>query len=93
MEKLRIACSPLTGTIYAGKINKGGDAWRGEPLDVTSDVLGSVIAKIGAGNVIVVRENGQPAYEIEVRRTLPMPAPAPDTALETSESEALPFTG
>lgn len=64
---LRVQCSPLTKTIFAGRINKAGDAWSGEPTDVTSDVLGAVIAKIGAGNVVTVNENGAPAYEIEVR--------------------------
>ena len=67
MSRLRIQCSPITGTIYAGRINKAGDAWAGEKTDVTSDVLGAVIHKIGAGNVITVNVNGKPGYEIEVR--------------------------
>jgi hypothetical protein len=67
MSGLRIQCSPLTKTIHAGRINKAGTAWTGEPVDVTSDVLGAVIYKVGAGNVIVVNENGEPAFEIEVR--------------------------
>jgi len=67
MSKLRVACSPLTGTIYAGRPNKAGTAWAGEKHDVTSDVIGAVIEKIGAGHVITVNENGKPAYEIEVR--------------------------
>jgi len=67
MNKLRVACSPLTGTIFAGRVNKAGDAWSGEPTDVTSDAIGAVIHKIGVGNVITVHESGVPAYEIEVR--------------------------
>lgn len=67
MSKLRVQCSPLTSTIYAGRINKAGDAWSGEKTDVTSDVLGAVIQKVGAGNIISVNVNGEPAYEIEVR--------------------------
>lgn len=67
MSKLRVGCSPLTKTIFAGRLNKAGNAWIGDPVDVTSDVLGSVIEKVGAGNVITVRENGKPAYEISVR--------------------------
>lgn len=67
MGKLRVQCSPLTEIIYAGRINKEGSAWAGEKTDVTSDVLGAVIQKIGAGNVITVNVNGKPAYEIEVR--------------------------
>lgn len=67
MSKLRVACSPLTGTIYAGRVNKAGTAWSGEKHDVTSDVIGAVIEKVGAGNIITVHENGRAAYEIEVR--------------------------
>jgi hypothetical protein len=67
MSKLRIQCSPLTGTIYAGRINDAGTAWKGQKTDVTSDVLGAVIHKVGVGNIITVNCDGKPAYEIEVR--------------------------
>lgn len=67
MIKLRIQCSPITGTIYAGRPNKAGTAWAGEKTDVTSDVLGAVIEKVGAGNIVTVNMSGKPAYEIEVR--------------------------
>lgn len=67
MTKIRIQCSPLTENIYAGRVNKAGTAWAGEKTDVTRDVLGAVIQKISAGNIITVNENGKPAYEIEVR--------------------------
>lgn len=41
----RIACSPLTGRIHAGRVNKEGTAFVGEKRDVTSDVLRAVIEK------------------------------------------------
>lgn len=41
----RIAASPLTGTVYAGRINKAGDGWVGKKADVTSDFLRAVIDK------------------------------------------------
>ena len=41
----RIACSPLTGRIYSGRLNKMQTAYVGEKLDVTSDVLRAVIEK------------------------------------------------
>lgn len=41
----RIACSPLTGRIHMGRVNKQGTAFVGEKKDVTSDVLCSVIEK------------------------------------------------
>lgn len=41
----RIACSPLTGRIYQGRVSKDGAFFVGEKKDVTSDVLKSVIEK------------------------------------------------
>lgn len=41
----RIGCSPLTGRIYSGRLNKEQNAYVGEKRDVTSDVLRSVIEK------------------------------------------------
>lgn len=41
----RIACSPLTGRIHMGRVNKQGTAFVGEKRDVTSDVLRAVIEK------------------------------------------------
>lgn len=41
----RIACSPLTGRIHMGRVNKAGTSFVGEKRDVTSDVLKSVIDK------------------------------------------------
>ncbi len=41
----KIACSPLTGRIYSGRLNKTQTAYVGEKLDVTSDVLRAVIEK------------------------------------------------
>jgi hypothetical protein len=74
-KPLRVQVSPLTNLIYVGRINKAGDAWSGEKTDVTSDVLGAVIQKIGVGNVITVNANGVPAYEIEVRALQKKEAP------------------
>ena len=45
MSTVRIACSPLTGRIYSGKLNKTQTAYVGEKLDVTSDVLRAVVEK------------------------------------------------
>jgi hypothetical protein len=67
MNRIRVQPSPLSNTIYAGRINKDGSAWQGEKHDVTSDVIGSIIQYVGAGNIISVNEDGKPAYEIEVR--------------------------
>lgn len=41
----RLACSPLTGTIFLGTVNKDGNAFIGTAADVTSDFLRAVIEK------------------------------------------------
>lgn len=67
----RIACSPLTGNIHLGRVNKQGTAFTGEKRDVTSDVLGAVIEKArfhggkfdvqdGLGNSWIVEVSKQP---------------------------------
>ena len=67
MSKLRVQTSPLSNKIYVGRINKQGDAWSGEPQEVTSDVLGSIIQYIGVNKTVTVNENGKPKYSIEVK--------------------------
>ncbi len=64
----RIACSPLTGRVFQGRVNKAGTAFVGEKKDITSDVLRAIVEKaefhggsfdIGAGGkkwkVVVTR--------------------------------------
>ena len=41
----RLACSPLTGTIFLGTVNQDGNAFTGTKADVTSDFLRAVIEK------------------------------------------------
>lgn len=39
----RIACSPLTGRILLGRLNKEQNAFTGEPKDVTNDFCRAVL--------------------------------------------------
>lgn len=72
MEKpIRVQCSPLTETIYAGRVSKDGKSWLSDRTDVTSGVLGAIIAKVGVGNVLTVTTDKK-AYEIEVRDVSPL---------------------
>lgn len=41
----RIACSPLTGRVFSGRVNSTGTGFVGQKKDVTSDVLRAVIEK------------------------------------------------
>jgi hypothetical protein len=65
-SKIVVACG-WTGRIYAGKLNKAGDAFLDGKQDVTSDVLKAIIDKIKPGKIEVVTIDGAPAFEIEVR--------------------------
>ena len=40
-EKLKLGMSPITKTVFAGKLNKNGDMWLGKK-DVTQDFLNVV---------------------------------------------------
>jgi hypothetical protein len=41
----KIACSPLTGRIFSGRVNSKLQAFVGQKKDVTSDVLEALIGK------------------------------------------------
>jgi hypothetical protein len=41
----RIACSPLTGRIHMGRVDKTGSHFVGQKQDVTSDVLRCFVEK------------------------------------------------
>lgn len=42
---MSLGVSPLTGTVFSGRINEKGDAWVGKKTDVTSDFLRCVLEK------------------------------------------------
>lgn len=41
----KIACSPLTGRIFQGRVNKERNSFVGQKKDVTSDVLCALVEK------------------------------------------------
>ena len=41
----RLACSPLTGTIFLGTVDKNGNAFVGAKADMTNDFLRTLIEK------------------------------------------------
>lgn len=67
----RLAMSPLTRTIYAGRVRQrdGYAEAVGVRHDVTSDFLSCIIqyAESHDGSFSII-ENGAPAYEVVVRR-------------------------
>lgn len=80
-RKLRIGCSPLTKTIYAGTIGKDGKTWLSDRTDVTTEALIAVAEHIGPGFFLTLEAtNGGPSLQIEVRKIPPQP-----TAIATRE--------
>jgi len=67
LKNIVIATAALSKRIYAGRLNKKGNAFTDGKQDVTSDVLKAIIDKIGVGNTEVVHVDGKPQFQIEVR--------------------------
>lgn len=70
MSLLRILCSPLTGRIYLGKINKKADGWLDFPVkrDVTGEVCAAVAQHaLKNGGSTIVTADGKQKYEIIVK--------------------------
>ena len=70
-KKLHVGCSPLTGTIFAGKILKDGRTWAVGKEDVTIEALVAVaqhIIKFGASVEISRADGSGVEYRITVER-------------------------
>jgi len=70
----RIACSPLTGRILQGRVNKAGYAFIGEKRDVTSDVLRAVIEKADFHGGTFEIEGGDKKWTVTVATVSASPA-------------------
>jgi hypothetical protein len=67
-KKLHVAVSPLTGTIFAGSLLKGGRTWAADKQDVTIEALAAVAEhalKFGKP-VVVSKPDGTPIYRVTV---------------------------
>lgn len=67
---IRLGYSPLTDRIYAGKMEADGQTMRDAKTDVTSDMLAAIKHYCPPGKERIIRENGKPAYLLQV---LPLP--------------------
>lgn len=64
---IRVACSPLTNTIYCGRVK--GSMWSGQKHDITIDALVAVAEHaLAFGKPVVVESDGVPEFEITVRK-------------------------
>ena len=65
----RIACSPLTGRILMGRLNKAQDTFVSEPTDVTSDFFRALVekAEFHSGAFVLPGSNGD-SWEVTVTK-------------------------
>lgn len=63
----RIACSPLTGRIFQGRVNKERNAFVGEKKDVTSDVFSALIEKAEFHGGAFVIEGGGRKWDVTIK--------------------------
>lgn len=69
-ENLHVACSPLTGNIYAGRLHKDGDRWAGDKKDVTNEAKLAVIEHLVShrdGSEVFSMDGGKTWLEISVK--------------------------
>lgn len=68
-SKLHVGCSPLTGTIYAGRVLKDGRTWAADRQDVSIEALVAVAEHgVWFGAPIEISKNGKLEYRITVEK-------------------------
>jgi hypothetical protein len=67
VSEQRIATAGITKRIYLGKISKDGRNFIGNKIDVTSDVINSLIEIFGDGKPHKITEDGEPKYVITIK--------------------------
>lgn len=66
MTNYHVGTSPITNTIFAGRLDKTGQCWASKS-DVTGAACGAVAEHVIAnGGSVVVSSKGVPKYEITV---------------------------
>lgn len=74
MSKLHIATSPLTGTIFCGRVLKDGRTWASNREEKTIEALVAVaehalhFKKLHGDDVVISKADGTPEYRITVER-------------------------
>lgn len=67
MSKIRIGCSPITGTIYAGSVSKTG-LWGKNKVDVTDEAIRSVAESLLQTDEVLQFKHEGDWYELAVRK-------------------------
>ena len=67
MSKIRIGCSPITGTIYAGSVSKTG-LWGKNKVDVTDEAIRSVAESLLQTDEVLQFKHEGDWYELSVKK-------------------------
>jgi hypothetical protein len=67
MSKIRIGCSPITGTIYAGSVSKTG-LWGNNKVDVTDEAIRSVAESLLQTDEVLQFQYEGDWYELSVKK-------------------------
>ena len=67
MAKIRVGCSPITGTIYAGSVSKSG-LWEKNKVDVTDEAVSSVAQSLLHTDEVFQFEYEGNRYELSVKK-------------------------
>lgn len=71
MSEMSISVSPLTGCVYAGRLNKAGNAFTSYKKDVTSDFLRCVLEKAHYhGGTFEIRGSDGSLHTVTVSKAL-----------------------
>lgn len=65
-EQIKLGISPVTDTVFAGRLNKKGNMWL-EKADVTDMFIGCVIQRF-EGSVETIESSDGSEYEITVKK-------------------------
>jgi hypothetical protein len=74
MSELHIAASPLTGTIFCGRVLKDGRTWGANKTDRTVEALVAVaehalhFKAMTGDDIVISKPDGTPEYRITVER-------------------------
>ena len=66
-NKIRIGCSPITGTIYAGSVTKTG-LWGKNKVDVTDEAIRSVAESLLQNDEVLQFMDEGEWYELSVKK-------------------------
>lgn len=68
-KQIKVACSPLTKTIYAGTLIKNDTMWGANKQEVTMDCLLAVVDYClrDTGTIQISLEDGTVEFEIQVK--------------------------